>query len=68
MPQQKFEDYSLTDGSASEKRAGRLKVQTDAALAQAQQQHEDKQTTQEIEAGELTKKATEPTRPETETQ
>ena len=51
MPQQRFEDYGLTGGIASEKAAHRLKAQTEASPAQAQQQHEDQKTTQDIEAG-----------------
>jgi hypothetical protein len=49
MPQQRFEDYGLTGGIASEKAADRLKAQTSTAF-EAQQQREDQKTTQDIEA------------------
>lgn len=50
MPQQRFEDYGLTVGIASQKTADWLKAQGDATPAKAQQQHEDQKTTQSIEA------------------
>jgi hypothetical protein len=50
MPQQRFEDYGLTGCIASEKAADRLKAQANATPAlQAQQQHEDQKTMQDIE-------------------
>jgi hypothetical protein len=51
MPQQRFEDCGLTGCITSEKAADRFKAQANATPAlQAQQQHEDQKTTQDIEA------------------
>jgi aspartate/glutamate racemase len=50
VPQERFEDYGLTGGIASQKTADWLKTQAEATPAKAQQQHEDQKATQSIEA------------------